>query len=116
MVCGHEVIEVAHRKQALGEGVGSAHGWLVCLLNGVVSIVLSGRQLRSDGGEYFSSLLRGLVFNMRHSVAHFRIKPMPSEGEVQAFKFTNDRGLDAEIPIAELREFVQRLSAHLKEQ
>ena len=60
--------------------------------------------------------LRGLVFNMRHSVAHFRIKPIPNEGEVQAFKFTNDRGLHAEIPLAELREFVKRLSAHLKEQ
>ncbi|WP_418647906.1 HEPN family nuclease [Thauera butanivorans] len=60
--------------------------------------------------------LRGLVFNMRHSVAHFRIKPIPSEGEVEAFEFTNDRGLHAEVALAELREFVKRLSAHLKVQ
>jgi len=60
--------------------------------------------------------LRGLVFNMRHAVAHFRIKPIPSKGEVQAFEFTNDRGLRAEVPLAELREFVKRLSAHLREQ
>lgn len=40
-----------------GDGVGSAHGWLVCLVDSVASIVLAGRQLRSDGGEYFSSLL-----------------------------------------------------------
>jgi predicted XRE-type DNA-binding protein len=25
---------MAHREQALGEGVGSAHGWLVCLVSG----------------------------------------------------------------------------------
>jgi hypothetical protein len=35
VVCGHEVIEVAHGEKALGEGVGSAHGWLVCLICGV---------------------------------------------------------------------------------
>jgi len=60
--------------------------------------------------------LRGLVFNMRHSVAHFRIKPLPSEGEVQAFEFKNDRGLEAVISVSDLREFVKRLLAHLKAQ
>lgn len=60
--------------------------------------------------------LRGLVFNMRHAVAHFNIRPIPSEGEVQAFKFTNERDLCAEIPVTELREFVKRLSTHLKTQ
>jgi hypothetical protein len=34
VIGGHEVIEVAHGEQALGEGVGSAHGWLVCLVGG----------------------------------------------------------------------------------
>ena len=34
VVGGHEVIEMAHREQALGEGVGSAHGWLFCLVSG----------------------------------------------------------------------------------
>ncbi|WP_312307010.1 hypothetical protein [Pulveribacter sp.] len=57
MIGGHEVIEVAHGEQALGEGVGSAHVWLVCLVGWVASIVLARRQLGSDGGEYFSSLL-----------------------------------------------------------
>ena len=33
VIKGHEVIEMAHREQALGEGVGSAHGWLVCLVS-----------------------------------------------------------------------------------
>jgi hypothetical protein len=60
--------------------------------------------------------LRGLVFNLRHSVAHFRIKPVPNEGDVQAFEFRNDRSLHAVLSITELSEFVKRLSAHLKAQ
>lgn len=62
------------------------------------------------------STLRGLVFNLRHSVAHFKIQPVPKDGEVLAFEFRNDRGLHAVVPIGELRDFVKRLSAHLKEQ
>ena len=57
VIGGHEVIEVAHGEQALGEGVGSAHVWLVCLVGWVASIVLARRQPGNDGGEYFSSLL-----------------------------------------------------------
>lgn len=60
--------------------------------------------------------LRGLVANLRHSVAHFRIQPVPREGDVTAFEFRNDRGLHAVVQISELREFVTRLSAHLKDQ
>lgn len=60
--------------------------------------------------------LRGFVANLRHSVAHFRIQPVPKEGDVTAFEFRNDRGLHAVVPLSELREFVKRLSAHLKAQ
>ena len=37
VIKGHEVIEMAHGEQALGEGVGSAHGWLVCGVGWVAS-------------------------------------------------------------------------------
>lgn len=60
--------------------------------------------------------LRGLVFNLRHAVAHFNIKPVPLEGDVHAFEFKNDRNLDAVISVSELRKFVKRLSAHLKDE
>ncbi len=60
--------------------------------------------------------LRGLVFNMRHSVAHFNIKPVEQKGKVIAFEFKNDRGLCAEIQLTELHDFVKCLAAHLKEQ
>ncbi len=60
--------------------------------------------------------LRGLVANLRHSVAHFRIKPIPATEDVHSFEFKNDMGLHAVISIAELREFVMRLSEHLSRQ
>lgn len=60
--------------------------------------------------------LRGLVTNLRHSVAHFRVKPIPAEGDVLAFEFRNDVGLHAEITLAELQQFIERLSEHLAQQ
>lgn len=60
--------------------------------------------------------LRGLVANLRHSVAHFRIKPVPANGEVHSFEYKNDVGLHAVIPISEMRAFVSRLSEHLSKQ
>jgi HEPN pEK499 p136 len=68
------------------------------------------------GSDPDPNTLRGLVSNLRHSVAHFKIKPVPRAGDVQAFEFKNDRGLEAVVSVSDLREFVKRLSAHLKEQ
>jgi HEPN pEK499 p136 len=60
--------------------------------------------------------LRGLVTNLRHSVAHFRIKPVPATESVHSFEFRNDKKLHAVIPITELRNFVRLLSEHLSKQ
>jgi hypothetical protein len=61
--------------------------------------------------------LRGLVTNLRHAVAHFKIKPVPREGRaVHSFEYSNRNGLHAVISLAEMREFVQRLSEHLAKQ
>ena len=59
-VCRHEVIEVAHGEQALGEGVWAAHGWLFCLVSGGLDCRgrAAGRLSQTVGGEYFSSLLK----------------------------------------------------------
>ncbi len=57
--------------------------------------------------------LRGLVRNLRHAVAHFRIEPLPASGEVMAFKYSNDCGLRAEISLSEMREFTRRLATYL---
>ena len=61
--------------------------------------------------------LRGLVANLRHSVAHFRIKPVPASGsDVHSFEYINDAGLHAVISVEEMRSFVERLSEHLSKQ
>lgn len=60
--------------------------------------------------------LRGFVTNLRHWVAHFRIKPIPATAEVHSFEYTNGVGLHAVISHAEMREFVRKLSAHLARQ
>ncbi len=79
-----------------------------------LSIKEAGRSIGKNDPD--PQTLRGLVFNMRHAVAHFNIKPMPHVGEVEAFEFKNERGLHAVISIKELRVFVKRLSVHLKNQ
>jgi hypothetical protein len=78
------------------------------------SIKATGTSRRSSDPD--PNTLRGLVANLRHSVAHFRIQPVPKKGDVVAFEFKNDRGLDAVISISELRDFVTQLSDYLKNQ
>jgi len=58
--------------------------------------------------------LRGLVWRLRNSVAHFRFKPVPEFGEVTAFNFKDMSGFEAAVPLAELRVFVERLANHLR--
>lgn len=57
--------------------------------------------------------LRRMVKALRNSVAHFRIVPIHEADQVFGFRFSDESGFRAEIPLAELREFVERLSAHL---
>ena len=57
--------------------------------------------------------LRGLVTNLRHAVAHFSIKPIPATAAVHSFEYKNDSGLHAVISVAEMRVFVDKLSAYL---
>ena len=59
--------------------------------------------------------LRGLVWRLRNSVAHFRFKPLPEDGEVLAFNFKDKSGFEATVPIAELRVFVERLAKHIRD-
>ena len=58
--------------------------------------------------------LRGLVWRLRNSVAHFRFRPVPENGEVKAFHFHDMSGFKATVNIDELRVFVERLAVHLK--
>ena len=69
---------------------------------------------KSHGENDDPNHLRGLVWRLRNSVAHFRFRPLPSRGEVVAFRFEDQSGFQAEVPLAELRVFVERLAAHIR--
>ncbi len=68
----------------------------------------------SNGKDNDPRNLRGLVWRLRNSVAHFRFEPVPARGKVEAFNFTDQSGFEATIPLAELRTFVERLAVHIK--
>ncbi|MBK6592768.1 MAG: hypothetical protein IPG23_08490 [Burkholderiales bacterium] len=74
------------------------------------SIKCPGRSTKTNPNP---STLRGLVANLRHSVAHFRVKPVPASGDVHSFEYTNDVGFHAIVPLSEMRCFVEKLSSHL---
>ena len=57
--------------------------------------------------------IRGLVVNLRHSVAHFDLNPVSQNSIVSAFEFCNDSGFHAIISLDDLRSFVERLARHL---
>lgn len=69
---------------------------------------------KSKGQDDNPQNLRGLVWRLRNSVAHFRFKPVPATGEVVAFSFEDQSGFQATVPLAELRVFVERLASHIK--
>jgi hypothetical protein len=69
---------------------------------------------KSNGPNNDPSNLRGFVWRLRNAVAHFRIKPVPSHGEVTAFNFKDQSGFEATVQLAELRVFVERLASHIK--
>lgn len=74
--------------------------------------------IRSPGtceyGHEHSPNLRQLVRRMRNAVAHFKIEPFPSKGEVKGFTFKDRNGFNARLKLSELRAFVTKLSAHLE--
>lgn len=76
------------------------------------------RAIRHPGEAYPGNprpaTLRGLVISLRHAVAHFRIRPIPSRGDVHSFEYRNDKKLHAVIPLAQMREFTRRLAEHLE--
>jgi hypothetical protein len=57
--------------------------------------------------------LRGIVHSLRNAVAHSRFEPLHRDGLVDGFRFSDLSGFRAEIPVAELQVFVERLASHL---
>jgi len=69
---------------------------------------------RADRPDEDPHNLRGLVWRLRNSVAHFRFRPEPEQGEVKAFHFHDKSGFKATVELAQLRTFVERLAAHIR--
>jgi len=76
------------------------------------SIKRAGKKTRKNRNP---DTLRGIVYDLRNSVAHFRLKPNPSPQQVDSFEFTdrNEDGFHAVIKLEEMRDFVERLAIHL---
>src|SRR3990167_8504471 len=61
--------------------------------------------------------IRGVVINLRHSIAHSLFDPVAVGREVTAFDFiTNDSGFQAKLTLQEIAEFVRKLCNHLNNQ
>jgi hypothetical protein len=58
--------------------------------------------------------LRGLVWRLRNSIAHFRFRPVPESGVVEAFEFRDQSGFRALVGVQQLRDFVERLALHIE--
>jgi hypothetical protein len=74
------------------------------------SIKMTGRE--TNNNEY-PDTIRGIVYSLRNSVAHFRIRPIPATNKVHSFEFTDLDGFHAVIKLEEIRDFVERLADHL---
>ena len=75
------------------------------------SITSFGRKNRAN---HYPETLRGVVYNLRNSVAHFRIRPIEENRRVIGFSFTDMSGFAATIDIKEMRIFVERLASYLE--
>lgn len=58
--------------------------------------------------------LRQLVRRMRNAVAHFKIEPFSSSGEVQGFVFKDRNGFEAKLELSALRTFVIKVAEYLE--
>lgn len=67
-----------------------------------------------DYGHQHDLNLRQLIRRMRNAVSHFKVEPFQSTGNVQGFEFKDKNGFHAKLTLPELKEFVIKLSEHLK--
>lgn len=69
---------------------------------------------KCDYGHQHDLTLRQFVRRMRNAVAHFQVEPFPKKGDVVGFTFKDRNGFRVELTLAELKQFVVKLSEHLK--
>jgi HEPN pEK499 p136 len=57
--------------------------------------------------------LRQLMRRMRNSIAHFDVKPIHREGEVEGYAFKDRNGFHVELSVSDIKLFVSKLLRHL---
>lgn len=74
------------------------------------SIMKYGKKTKKNK---YPETLRGVVWNLRNSVAHFNIEPVQENNTVRAFRFTDKNGFHAVMPLREIKMLVKNLAGHL---
>lgn len=74
------------------------------------SIINAGKC--NHGHTHELNLLQ-LVRRMRNAVAHFKVTPFPSDGDVDGFEFKDANKFHARLSLLEIKNFVISLSQHL---
>lgn len=64
----------------------------------------------------YPETLRGIVYSLRNSIAHIRVRPTDDNRQVKGFVFTDLSGFNASIDLDEVRVFVEKLADHLERQ
>jgi len=64
--------------------------------------------------NYDPNTIRGFVHNLRHSVAHFSVRPTQEE-DVKGFEFTNSSRFKAKLSLDEITKFAGILTNYLIE-
>jgi hypothetical protein len=70
---------------------------------------------KCNPGQEHEPDLRQLVQRLRNAVAHFRLEPIHLDGEVRGYSFSDQNGFHAELELAEIKAFVLKLAAHLRD-
>lgn len=70
---------------------------------------------RCEYGHEHPPTLRQLIKRMRNAVAHFKIVPVHTNGEVEAYEFNDRNDFHAVVSISELKSFVIKLATHLEQ-
>lgn len=76
------------------------------------SIIRIGKKNKAN---QFPETLRGVVYNLKNYVAHFRIRPIEENHRVRGFCFSDMSGFAATIDIKEMRIFVERLASYFEQ-
>ena len=80
---------------------------------GKASIIKAGK---CDHGHTHELNAWQLIRRLRNAVAHFKVTPFPSKGNVKGFEFKDRNQFHAKLTLLEIKDFVICLSKHLNKE